>query len=220
MAYRNQPPHYKEDMKMGFDPTALIGPHYTSEIIDLESASLEDRIALFEDRVRGYFTTPARMMIRTYENSVFLVLLIVSMCVEWIEIFHQGQSSSGRSKRFFKSGFQRIFDPSRPNDMTKDQFDDDLDGILDEVYYQVRSGLVHTGTTRSKVVITAQMSEPVRVDHNKSTGAVEGMQINPYTSLLAVEFFLSEYCTKLRDPENDDLRLKFDQAWQDLVCEE
>jgi len=35
-----------------------------------------------------------------------------------------------------------------------------------------------------------------------------------------VEFYLSEYCTKLRDPENKDLRQKFDQAWLDLVGEE
>ena len=205
---------------MGFEPAALIGPHYTSEIIDLESASLEDRIALFEDRIRGYFTTPARLMVKTYENSVFLVLLVVSMCVEWIEIFHQGQSSSGRSKRFFKSGFQRIFNPSPPEGVPEDQFVADLNSILDEVYSQVRSGLVHTGTTRSKVLITAQIPEPMRVDFNETTGAVEGMQINPYMALLSVEFYLSEYCTKLRAPENNDLRQRFDQAWQDLVGEE
>ena len=205
---------------MGFDPSALIGPHYTSDIIDLGTASLEDRIALFEDRVRGYFTTPTRLLVRIYENSVFLVLLVVSMCVEWIEVFHQGQSSRGRSKEFFKSGFQRIFNPSPPDNVPEDQFVEDLDSILDEVYSQVRSGLVHTGTTRSKVLITAQIREPMRVDFNKTTGVVEGMQINPHMALLSVEFYLSEYCTKLRDPENKDLRQKFDQAWLDLVGEE
>ena len=67
---------------MEIDPSALIGSHYTTDIIDLETASLDDRIALFEDRVRGYFTTPARLLAKTYENSFFLILLVVSMCVE------------------------------------------------------------------------------------------------------------------------------------------
>ena len=205
---------------MGIDPSDLIGPHYTADIIDLESASLDDRIALFEDRVRGYFTTPARLIINTYENSVFLILLVVSMCVEWLETFHQGQSSSRQSKRFFKSGFRRIFNPSRPEHVPEDKFEENLDKILDEVYYQIRSGLVHTGTTRSKVLITNQIREPMKVDFNPTTGEVERMQINPVMSLLSIEFYLSEFCTDLRNRKNDELRQKFNQAWDDLIDEE
>lgn len=205
---------------MGIDPLDLIGPHYTSNMIDLEQASLEDRIALFEDRVRGYFTTPARLMEKTYENSVFLILLVVSMCVEWFEIFHQGQSSNRQSKRFFKSGFQRIFNPIRPEHVPEDQFEENLDKILDEVYYQIRSGLVHTGTTRSKVLITSQICEPMRIDFNPSTGEVEQMLINPVMSLLSIELFLSEFCTDLRNRENNELRQKFNQAWNDLIYKE
>ena len=205
---------------MEIDPSALIGPHYTTDIIDLETASWDDRIALFEDRVRGYFTTPARLLAKTYENSFFLILLVVSMCVELLEIFHQGQSSKGRSKRFFKDGFRRIFKPSRPDHMPKEQFEENMDKILDEVYYQIRSGLVHTGTTRSKVLVTSQIREPMNVDFNQSTGKVERMQINPIMSLIAIEFYLSEYCTDLRNRDNAELREKFDQAWNDLIDEE
>ena len=205
---------------MGIDPSSLIGPHYTVDIIDLESASLDDRIALFEDRVRGYFTTPARILINIYENSAFLILLVVSMCVEWIEIFHQGRSSNRQSKYFFKSGFKRIFNPSCPNHVPEEQFEEDMNKILDEVYYQVRSGLVHTGTTRSKVIVTSQIREPMKLIFNPSTGKIKYMQINPFMSLLAIEFYLSEYCTNLRNRENDELRQKFDHAWVDLGAEE
>lgn len=205
---------------MGIDPSALIGPHYTKDIIDLDTASLDDRIALFEDRVRGYFTTPARLLANTYENSVFLILLVVSMCVEWLEIFHQGQSSNRRSKRFFKAGFRRIFNPSRPDHVPEEQFEEDLDRILDEAYYQIRCGLVHTGTTRSRVLITGQICEPMKVDFNPSTGEVERLQINPFMSLLSIEFYLSEYCSDLRNRDNDELRKKFDQAWDALIDEE
>jgi hypothetical protein len=205
---------------MYIDPSALIGPHYTADIINLESASLDDRIALFEDRVRGYFTTPTRLLAVSYEHSVFLVLLVVSMCIEWLEIFHQGQSSKGRSKSFFKSGFRRIFNPSPPNDVPEDQFEEDLDKMLDEIYYQIRSGLVHTGTTRSKVLVTGQIHEPLRLDFNPITRKVERIQINPFVSLLSIDFHLSEYCTALRKHENDELRLKFNQAWDNLIVEE
>ncbi len=205
---------------MGIDHSSLIGPHYTTDIIDLESASIDNRIALFEDRVRGYFTTPARLMFNTYDNSAFIILLVVSMCVEWIEIFHQGRSSNRQSKKFFKSGFRRIFNPSRPENVPVDHFEENMDKTLDEVYYQIRSGLVHTGTTRSKVLISSQSHEPLKVDFNASTGEVKQMQINPLMSLLSIEFFLSEYSTDLRNSENDELRQMFNQAWEELIAEE
>jgi hypothetical protein len=55
---------------------------------------------------------------------------------------------------------------------------------------------------------------------NTSTGEVEHMQINPFMSLLAIELHLSEYCTNLRNRENDELRQKFDHAWVNLGAEE
>ena len=104
--------------------------------------------------------------------------------------------------------------------MPKEQFEENMDKILDEVYYQIRSGLVHTGTTRSKVLVTSQIREPMKVDFNPSTGEVERLQINPIMSLLSIEFYLSEYCSDLRNRDNDELREKFDQAWNDLIDEE
>ena len=59
----------------------------------------------------------------------------------------------------------------------------------------------------------------MNVDYNQSTGKVERMQINPIMSLLAIEFYLSEYCTNLRNRENNELRQKFNQAWEELVAE-
>lgn len=205
---------------MSIDPSNLIGPHYTADIIDLETASLEDRIALFEDRVRGYFTTRARLLASMYENSVFLVLLVVSICVEWLESFHQGQTSKGKSKKFIMSGFRRIFNPSRPDSVPGEKFEAELDKILEELYYQIRSGVIHTGTTRSKVLITSQIRDPLKVDFNASTGQVERIGINPLLSLLSIELHLSEYCTSLRNRENGEIRQKFDQAWNALRAEE
>lgn len=203
---------------MDFKPSILIGPHYTSDNLNINS--LEDRIALFEDRIRGYYTTPARLLINLYENSALIILLIVTTCVELLEIFHQGQSSKDKTGIFFKSGIRRIFRPARPDFIPEIQFEEDLNKVLKELYKQVRCGLVHTGTTRSNVIVTTEIGEPLRVDFNQQTKKVQCIQINPIILLISVDFHVSEYCSELRNQENEDLRQKFNQAWETLIAEE
>ena len=86
---------------------AWISPHYLHDHIDLETASIDDRIAVFEDRMRGYFTTPCRLLSNIYENSIMIILLAVLSCIELIEVLHRGESSHGRSRDFFGSGFRK-----------------------------------------------------------------------------------------------------------------
>jgi hypothetical protein len=198
---------------------AWIGPHYLQEHIDLETSSIDDRVALFEDRVRGYFTTPSRLLANMYENSGALILIAVLSCIELIEVLHRGESSQNRSAEFFKSGFRRVFNPQPPSDVPLDVFESQLQRMLDELYVQVRCGLMHAGTTRSKVLIRKDLNAPAVVNYNATQGRAESIVVNPNRCLLALDVFVSEYCCRLRNHDNKELRDAFDQGWLALRSE-
>lgn len=198
---------------------AWISPHYLHEHIDLETASIDDRVAVFEDRVRGYFTTPSRLLANIYENSIMIVLLAVLSSIELLEVLHRGESSRGHSQDFFNSGFRRVFNPQPPPDITDEVFETHLQRMLDEVYIQVRCGLMHVGTTRSKVLISKDLQAPAAIRYNATQDRAESITINPNRSLIALDVFVSEYCRDLRDHGNEELRMKFDQGWLALRSE-
>lgn len=190
-----------------------ISPHYLHDHIDLLTASIEDRIAVFEDRIRGYFTTPARLLANVYENSILLTLLAVLGCIELIETLHRGESSRRRSQEFFVSGFRRVFNPQPPPGVSEATFEKHLQTMLKAFYIQVRCGLMHIGTTRSKVLISKELQAPAAIRYNATQDRAESITINPDLSLLALEMFVSEYCRDLRDRSNEELRRKFEEGW-------
>jgi hypothetical protein len=198
---------------------AWVSPHYLHDHIDLETASIDDRVAVLEDRIRGYFTTPCRLLANLYENSIMLILLAVLSCIELIEVLHRGESSRSRSQEFFKSGFRRVFRPQAPQDVPQEVFERNLDRMLDEVYVQVRCGLMHVGTTRSRVLIDKQLNAPAAIEYNPSKGQAESITINANLCLLGLDIFLSEYCRDLRNHANEELRASFDRGWLALRSE-
>ena len=198
---------------------AWVSPHYLHEHIDLQTASIDDRVAILEDRIRGYFTTPCRLLAILYENSVMLILLSVFSCIELLEVLHRGEASRRRSEEFFKSGFRRVFRPQRPPHIPEDVFERHLGRMLEEVYVQVRCGLMHAGVTRSKVVVSKDLGVPAAITYNAALDTAESITLNPNHCLLALEVFLSEYCTDLRNHDNQQLRDAFDRGWMALRSE-
>jgi len=198
---------------------AWVSPHYLHDHIDLETASIDDRVAIFEDRLRGYFTTPSRLLGAVYDHSVMIILLAVLSCIELIEVLHRGESSRSRSPEFFKAGFRRVFRPQPPKGVSKEVFEGNLDRMLDLVYVQVRCGLMHVGSTRSRVLISKELGVPAVIKYNAKQDAAESITINPNLCLLSLELFLSEYCRDLRNRDNLELRTSFDQGWHALRSE-
>jgi hypothetical protein len=196
-----------------------LSPHYLHDQIDLKAASIEDRIAILEDRLRGYYTTPARLLSNLYENSMLIILLAIFSCVELIESFHQGKSSNRKSKPYFKSGFRRIFNPTAPQSIPLERYEANLDKALDEIYLQARCGLMHVGVTRSKVMIDKGLEAPVAIQFDGKKDEVLAIVFNPNRSLLALDVFLSDYFRELRNPDNENLRDNFDRAWKALADE-
>jgi hypothetical protein len=198
---------------------AWISPHYRHDQIDLETASIDDRIALFEDRIRGYITTPCRLLVNSYENSTFLIILAVFSCVELIEVLNRGVSSRYKSQEFFKSGFRRVYKIQRPKHLSAKLFETRMEAILDDFYVQVRCGLMHVAATRSKVIWSKELKAPIAIKYDEVEDHVDAIVINPARCLLNLDVYVSEFCRDLRSNNNAELRNRFDQGWKALRSE-
>lgn len=184
-----------------------ISRHYTDKV--LENATIETRIAVYEDQIRGWFHDQARILEKSSDHCAFILLMVSFMYMEGHAMFLKGGSSEKQSKKFFKIGFKEVFQEGQgtlPSEITEDQ-------LIDEIYKRVRCGLFHTGGTREKVVLSRDFPDMISVHFDKIKRQISEIRINPHKVLDAVEEHLSKYVTKLRNPSEKLLRKNFEKAW-------
>jgi hypothetical protein len=83
----------------------FISPNFGAE--KLESASYEDLVDVFEDRMRHWFLNPAERLIGMPHCQIAAVALLISY-FEGIAIYLSGKDSKNRSFEFFANAFQRF----------------------------------------------------------------------------------------------------------------
>ena len=181
-----------------------ISPHYTHG--HLNDDVFESRVAVYEDQVRGWFLDQARILERNSNHAGFVLLLVVLSYVEGHAIFMRGEDSKDRSKEFFREGFKNVFNPTGPSTAA-------IDWAIDTLYSEVRCGLFHTGMTRGKVILSGAFDSPVSIEGDQ-TQQDAILKINPHKMLDRIEVHLSDYVTRLRNPEEQTMRYNFDKAWK------
>lgn len=135
------------------------------------------------------------------------MLQIILAYFECHSIFYKGKDSRNHSSEFFKDAFLSVF----PN--IKDFSEDIVDQIIDVMYKDGRCGLFHIGMTRSRIILSD--GKPVfRIDIDESKNILNVIYIDRYKIVDAVENHLERYVTKLRDPQNIELRNNFKKAWE------
>jgi hypothetical protein len=182
-----------------------ISRHYRDSHIKVDT--FETRVALYEDQIRGWFLDQVRVLEKVSDNAGFVTLLVVLSYVEGHAIFYKGQDSRDSSKAFFRDAFKAIF-PLSGDDPAL------IDDAVNELYNQMRNGLIHTGMTRGKVVLSGQFLEPVRITVDMPSKTILQIEVNPIKMLEVIEDHLSHYLMRLRDPKENDLRENFDKAWK------
>jgi hypothetical protein len=181
-----------------------ISRHYSDH--QLKQDTFENRVAVYEDQIRGWFHDQARILEKTSDHAGYVLLLVAASYIEGYAVFRRGQDSRGQSKEFFRDAFKDIC----PLDGQAQAL---IDAAIDELYYQVRCGLFHLGVTRRKVVLSGQLKDPVRIELDSRTGRVVRIHVNPHKLLDTIEEHLSSYVMRLRDPAEQELRENFDTAW-------
>jgi len=190
----------------------LISPRFPAA--KLESGSIDDRIDVYEDRLRGWFFGPARALL----NVPGAGIAILQLCLGYFEgywTYRSGEDSKkGRSKEFFRRAFSEIFSHLVIVDPPDLNLPHDIHETLANLHYEDgRCGLFHDGMLRGAIYVGSG-SAPISATIEKNTGRVAGILINPEMFLAEIEFHSDQYMAKLRDPSSADLRNRFNTAWE------
>ena len=116
----------------------FVSPKYGQS--KLENPSLDDLIDVFEDSWRGYVFRPAETLLSHADGDVAAMTLVTSY-FEAIAMYMTGESSEGKSKRFFVFGFSKCFKAKS----------DGVQVAAKEIYKHIRCGLAHTGMLTPRV---------------------------------------------------------------------
>lgn len=182
----------------------------------LAGGHIEDKIEVFQDQVDGWILNHARALCSeqyTFRaHSGFAVLTLVCPYFEMIESYHVGLESGRRSKQFFRNGFMRVF-PKFATTLGKAGYSSPeklADEIADCLYEQVRCGLLHEAAAKSKVQIRKDTAA-LGLMLDRTTGNVGSIVIDPCLFLNDVDAHFRSYVSRLRDPNEAELRLNFEK---------
>ena len=183
----------------------FISPNYTHE--KLESPSYLDIIDVFEDRMRNWLLAPAVQLLNFPNGDVPAVALALSY-FEGIEIYHTGEDSNHKSQKYFRRGFQRVFDID-PSAMHV------YDEMVDALYVQARCGFAHDGFFRNRVTFSAVCPQALNATWPRKNGVfiknghLESVIINPHRFCEAVDIHFTKYIAALRAETDVGLKANF-----------
>jgi hypothetical protein len=188
---------------------AVSPSHLASE---LQGASLEKRVEVFEAQVRGWCLDHARFLASAANpNAQHAGFAILTLCVVYLEAiacFLAGRTSRREEPDFLKQGLIEVF----ANNATGEE----IDAFVTAFYTNVRCGLYHQGIIRGNVQIARSAAWAMAVGRD-SAGSVR-IVIDPWHFLSGVERHFAAYLAKLRDPSQTVLRDNF-ARWFDARAE-
>jgi hypothetical protein len=125
-----------------------ISPNFTAEKLQGANDTIENRMAVYEDRLRGWLVNWADYLnavsIDDRRHAGFAVLQLSLAHFEAHTVFLRGQDSApATSFKFFRAGILEVF-PELGRDSHKDS-------ILKILWKDARNGLFHHGTTLKRI---------------------------------------------------------------------
>ena len=172
-----------------------ISPHFTTQHFQ-EPLSLESKLGIFSDRVRGWQLDIAASL-QSEPHAGFAILAIVSSYFEMIARYEAGDTSRTNPKGFFRQGVRSVLESyvePRGSSIPLRQ--------IDLLYEEVRCGMYHAGITGSSIRLKGE--GPVIV----IDGAT--LTINPNELVAILQDHFSRYCARLLDASETDLRAAFE----------
>lgn len=190
-----------------------ISPKYRSTSFK-KPLSIDDKITIFVDRtlgwqldiadkiINGESSPDGRQTASPIQHSGFAVLHIVLSYFEMIAKTEEGYIQPGKSEEHFKRGVLSVFPSlkSPPVPITDD--------LLKILYSGGRCGLYHGGLTDSRIVLIGDIEAPMGFDT-----ANKKLLINPHRLVPAMKKHFRQFEARLRDPNNIELREKFERRF-------
>lgn len=162
--------------------------------------SLDDKIAIFEDRVKGWQLNIAKKCAEI-PHSGFAVLHIVISYVEAIAKYQAGFVQNRKSRDYFQQGLLEMI-PDLKNYSEQDQKE-----IAKKLYYGVRCGLYHGGMISKGVFITGEINTSVVFFKEM------GLYIHPNRLVDLALVHFDKYVEQLKDLKNSELRKNFEKRF-------
>jgi len=159
-----------------------ISPNYTSE--KLENPSIEDKIDVFEDRLKGWLFTQIKTLLSEPHDRIASVCL-QTIYFESIWSYLTGKNSKGRSKEFFINGFYDVFKITKQDE-----------GLLKKaaqiLYEDIRCGFFHDGIFRDRIFLVdrgfaLEITVPKKKGILDIHGQIESIMIDPRLFFDAIE---------------------------------
>ena len=176
-----------------------ISAHFDSDFFGErfpDGLSLEDKIAIFCDVVRGWQLDVADRLLRHDRHSGFAALSIVLSYFEMIARYQYGKWENKRdSGQCFKKGVACVF-PDLAN----------AAAILEPLWGTVRNGMYHRATTKRGVVLDGEFKSSIALGSDGTT-----VEINPHLLVADLQKHFSRYVSDLLDPDSskDEQRTNF-----------
>ena len=185
----------------------FISPNFSHE--KLETATYEDLVDVFEDRMRNWFLMPAERLLEIPHCQIAAVALLITY-FEGIAIYLSGKDSKNRSFEFFADGFSEVF-PIQHEDKDAPRI------VARAIYDQARCGFAHDGMFRNRVFFSDVPSKPIIFSFPKNDGdldlsQVESIIINPFLFHESIRNQFESYLKRLRDRSDTGVKEVFETA--------
>lgn len=127
----------------------FISPNFTH--VKLKSATYDDLVDVFEDRMRNWFLIPAERLLEIPHGQIAAVAILITY-FEGIAIYLSGKDSKNRSFEFFADAFSKVFSFENR---------DALEIVARAVYDHARCGFAHDGIFRNRVFFSDVPGKPL-----------------------------------------------------------
>jgi hypothetical protein len=181
--------------------TAISPEHSYEEWV--QDQSFEKMVETFHARVLGWQLRIA-WELRGHPHAGLAMLSIVMSYFETIGKARAGYVASDRSSYYFGQGLGNVFT------VLERDHAEYVDAIVKALYSQVRCGMYHEGITGRQVAISEAFTEPLAV-RGPAPGIVEQVHVNATLLVEALMQQLDAFAVELRNPENVQLRVKFER---------
>ncbi len=200
----------------------FFGPTLTSDDFPKGPQTVDDKIRVFEDQVRGWKLNIAEEAIARNGDAGFAVMDIVTSYFELIGTCIKGpgqkktvpDKKKGGTKQvdfgsgdYFRAGMMEVFDELAKADPAL------VDRLLRAFYKDVRCGLYHQAMTRNGVLLSGNVTGPVVFQDDKAAGTTTAILINPKRFVARLQAHLKDYVALISDTSNTDARNRFEAAF-------
>ncbi len=197
----------------------FISPNFTAEQFPGGPQTLEEKLLVFTDRVRGWQLAIAEQVSVEIPHSGFGVLSIITSYFEMIGMYVHGPNQTKQvpaqggahtqkawgSRDYFEAGVNAVF-PQLANANAQH-----VRWFMKAFYKNVRCGLYHQGATRSRIFLTGEIPDAVRFDDLGPDG--HRVVINPRALVEHLKAHFSSYVLQTSNPANQAARQTFEAMY-------